>query len=116
MKLPVGRVVLSVDIAVLDLAHIASSLSDLVASLKVLQGFTEDVVNSNESFITYVSQAELPDVPVNEIWLWKDSDASPGGSTHYLVANDGNATVTFSSKETIPIPVSASAISFREIV
>jgi hypothetical protein len=61
---------------------------------------TAEVVNFNE--VTFVSQAAQPTVTAKRVVIWKDSDATSGNSTHYIVANDGTTTVTFASVELVP--------------
>jgi len=74
----------------------------LLRELFRLRVLISNAINTNETFITYVSQNNQPTVPAGEIWLWKDADATTGQPTHYLVANSGAATVTFKSDQVVP--------------
>ena len=74
----------------------------LVRDIEQLQHDVVDAVNSNETYVKFVSQNAQPTVPKGELWLWEDADATSGNPTHYLVANDGTSTVTFASQELVP--------------
>jgi hypothetical protein len=62
------------------------------------------VINYNEIHITptAVQQATKPTPGVGEIVVWKNTAATTGQSTHYLVVNEGGTIVTFASVEKVP--------------
>lgn len=62
------------------------------------------VVNYNQDYIKprELEQYAVPDPKNNEIVVWKDSDASAGDPTHYLVWKSADGTIrTFGSEETV---------------
>ena len=69
----------------------------LVQLDEMLDDITE-VVNFNSW--PYVSQATAPTPEVDQAMIWKDSNATSGNPTHFLVYNDGGTIVTFASVET----------------
>jgi hypothetical protein len=76
-------------------------VSSLLRSLEVLRKVIITVVNENE--ITFVSQASRPTPANGRMQVWKDSDATSGNPTHYIVYTDTNGTtVTFRSVELVP--------------
>jgi len=70
---------------------------DLVKTLQRALDEIRQVVNSNT--IIYKAQDNKPTPYKGQVIIWKDTDASTGNSTHYIVYNDGNDTVTFASEE-----------------
>ena len=77
-------------------------IKELLIELVRLQALLYGAINTNETYIKYISQNSQPTVPAGEIWLWKDADATTGQPTHYLVANSGATTVTFKSDQLVP--------------
>lgn len=75
-------------------------LESLFEQLRRLRRDIVEVVNFNA--VTVVSQDGQPSPSSGEMTLWKDTDATSGQPTHYLVMNDGSSTVTFASEETVP--------------
>ena len=69
----------------------------LVQLDEMLDDITE-VVNFNSW--PYVSQDTAPTPEVGQAMVWKDSNATSGNSTHFLVYNDDGTIVTFASVET----------------
>lgn len=61
-------------------------------------------VNHNEVHITptAVQQTTRPTPGVGELVVWKNTAATTGQSTHYLVVNEGGTVVTFASVEKVP--------------
>ena len=59
-----------------------------------------DVVNFNA--IVEYDQAAQPTITSGKFAIWKDSDATSGNPTHYLMYNQDGTTVTFASEETVP--------------
>ncbi len=73
----------------------------LIQQLETLRGTVVDAVNFQE--ITFVSQPAQPTPQPGRTVVWKDSDATTGQPTHYIVYTDPNSvTVTFRSVETVP--------------
>ncbi len=73
---------------------------NLVDVLEGLRLHIVDVVNFNS--IDYISQAAKPTPSVGAMTIWKDSDATTGNPTHFIVYNDAGTVVTFASVELVP--------------
>jgi hypothetical protein len=72
-------------------------LRDLVKTLQKALDEIRRVVNVNA--IAFKAQDDQPTPYRGQLIVWKDTDASSGSPTHYLVYNDGSDTVTFASEE-----------------
>lgn len=77
-----------------------SAVVTLTRVVERLRQVVVDVVNFNS--VTEYNQAAQPTIPSGEFAIWKDSDATTGQPTHYLMYNMGGTTVTFASKELVP--------------
>ena len=75
-------------------------LRDIIDAFRKFRVTTSSVINFN--CVEFVSQASAPTLENGELVLWKDSDATSGNPTHYLVMKDSNGDqVTFASEETV---------------
>ena len=68
--------------------------------IQALRDHFREVINFNR--VGYVSQAAQPTPIDGAFTVWKDSDATTGNSTHFLVYNDAGTVITFASEETVP--------------
>lgn len=76
----------------------------LIVSLQKMYSDLANAINYNENFSKprYYSQPSMPIPSEGELLVWKDSDASSGYSSHYLVYNDGGTIITFASEQKVP--------------
>lgn len=74
-------------------------LQQLSVLIQTLRDHIREVVNFNR--IGYVAQDAKPTPVAGAFTVWKDTDATGGNPTHFLVYNDGGTVVTFGSEETV---------------
>ena len=86
------------DVSSGDHRLLAEYLRDLIRVLKVTFDELRRVINFNA--VECISQDDRPTPQPGQLLVWKDTDASTGSPTHYLVYNDGTDIVTFASEET----------------
>jgi len=84
-----------------DHEELAEYLKILIRRLQELYGDVVSVINQNQ-FIDYVAQDSQPTPEQGRLIVWKDTDATTGNPTHYLVYNDGGTVVTFKSDQLVP--------------
>ena len=83
-----------------DLESAYRSVDSLVKDLIELRDTMSTAINNND--VEYIAQATQPTPDDGTFMIWKDTDATVGNSTHYLVYNDGGTVVTFASVEVVP--------------
>lgn len=89
-----------IDLHSLNIEDPEAFVRRLSDTLEELRRYVAEVVNFNSA--DFVSQNAQPTVESGEMKIWKDTDATSGQPTHYIVYNDGTDTVTFASEEVVP--------------
>lgn len=84
-----------------DHQDLADYLKNLIVKLQNLYSEVADVVNQNR-FPDYISQDAQPTPDEGQLMVWKDSDATTGNPTHFLVFNDGGTIRTWGSDQVVP--------------
>lgn len=83
-----------------DAAKVYDAIATLITQLRHMQGNIASIVSFNQ--VKESSGASQPTPQDGEMYIWEDTGATTGQSTHYLVYNLDGTTVTFASVEVAP--------------
>jgi len=77
---------------------------EIITLVRAIEDFRNKVVEAvnYNNVVVYSQDAQPTGLLSGQVALWKDTDATSGQPTHYLMASDGTDIVTFASEETVP--------------